>query len=177
MWTGLFLSSLALHMAAPASRYVPEPLNFAVQLLRSAAAPGKASSEPPAAAFSASDPSARWLALGPRKWSAANEIQPLELSAVLTKPADDAYFSSPEFKASALAAAIGVVRRTTELFTGASALPEMLAPAQSALEDLCSAEGLPKVQHLLSLACCISSLSCIILVLRLCCTLASSTQC
>lgn len=145
--TGLFLSSLALHMAAPASRYVPEPLNFAVQLLQSATAvSSKAGSEQPTAAFSASDPTAKWLALEPSREADAMEIKPLELSAVLTKPADDAYFGSPDFKLSALAAAMGVVRRTAELFAGTSALPEILSHAQRALEDLGSAEGLPKVQ-------------------------------
>ena len=138
-------------MAAAASRYVPEPLNFAVQLLQSAAPLRKTAPSQPQMSFSASDPSARWLAPRPGgsgKESEAAEIQPLEMASVLSKAADDGYFGSPEFKASALAAAMGVVQRAAEVFAGIAALPEAFAPAQSALEDLGRAKALPKVQRL-----------------------------
>ncbi|CAL8463440.1 g2974 [Coccomyxa elongata] len=144
---GLFLSALALHMAAPASRYVPEPLNFAVQLLQSVAPLRKNPPHQPQTFFSASDPSARWLALAPgggNKESDAAEIQPLVTASVLAKAADDGYFASLEFKTSALAAAMGVVQRAAEVFGGIAALPEALGPAQLALEDLGRVKGFPK---------------------------------
>lgn len=143
-------------MAAPAGRYVPEPLNFAVQLLQSAAPAGAAGSEQPPAQpfFLASDPSVRWLALdgggsetkgATGSDDAAAEVPPLELSTALSRPAEDEYFAGREFKAAALAAAIGVVQRAAEVFAGAAALPEVLAPAQAALESLGRSKGLPKV--------------------------------
>ncbi len=139
-------------MAASASRYVPEPLNFAVQLLQSAAPLRKNPPHQPQTFFSASDPSARWLALAPggggNKEPDAAEIQPLDMASVLAKAADDGYFASLEFKTSGLAAAMGVVQRAAEVFTGIAALPEALGPAQLALEDLGRVKGFPKVQCL-----------------------------
>ena len=156
---GLFLASLALHMAAPAGRFMPEPLAFAIRLLRSALGPGNASpdgaAEGPAAAYI--HPSAR-LHLGrdnnskasgsraARKEAAqAGEVQPLRMSAVLAGGAGDACFGTREFRAGALGAAIGVVVRAAEVFGGVPALPEVLAPARAALEALGAEEGLPEV--------------------------------
>ncbi|KAK9815549.1 hypothetical protein WJX72_005610 [[Myrmecia] bisecta] len=102
---GLFLSSLALHMAAPAKRLVPEPLTFAVSLLSSAI--------------------------------------PQPATSAAARDADKAAFETLEFRASALMAAVGVVRRAAEVFGHVAAAPELFAAAERRLAQLSTVEHLP----------------------------------
>ena len=145
---GLFLASLALHLAAPARRFCPEPIGFALRLLRSALPPEQARQQQQ----QQEDPHApgTWLHLAGCKngrAAAAPPVQPLQLTRALGSAPGDAYFGSGGFRASALAAAMGLVARAAELFGGIPSLPEMLAPAQAALEALgSSAPGLPEVR-------------------------------
>jgi hypothetical protein len=144
---GLFLSALALHMAAPAGRFVPEPLVFATELLRGALPSSKAR-PPESVPLPASHASLRWLALEADSAAVPAEdaqISPLQLTEALTKPADDAYFSSAAFKLSALSAAAGVVERAAQVFQEADALPELLQPARGVLRELSVFERTPKV--------------------------------
>lgn len=140
---GLFLASLALHMAAPASRFAPEPLSFAVRLLRSAAQQGGAQQQQGDASASHMPPGT-WLQLGAKQGAKPGLVQPLRLTKALSSEPNDAYFGSSEFRASALAAAMGLVARAAQVFAGVPFLPEVLAPAQAALEAL-GAVPLPKV--------------------------------
>ena len=141
---GLFLSSLALHMAAPGQRYVPEPLNFAVMVLESVSASSQAplahSSNPP---FTTA---ADWLKLGTAEQAAesANE-GPLSMYEVLAREPGEAYFSTRGFQCSAITAAVEVVGRAADLCADLAALPEILAPAQRALAHLAGLNALPKV--------------------------------
>lgn len=97
MYIGLLLSSLALHMAAPAQRMVPEPLQFAVSLLQDAAGTeGEA-----AQAFPLTAPPS----LGGKQWlrpslkaKKAASAGPLQLERVLGLAPEDEFFQSDEFR-------------------------------------------------------------------------------
>jgi hypothetical protein len=155
---GLFLASLALHMAAPAKRFAPEPLAFAVRLLRSAMPqpgapqPQQQQQQQP----QRGDPSAphmgpgTWLQLGGSKGDKSFPVPPLRLTQALGSDPADAYFGSAGFRAAALAAAFGLVGRAAQVFAGVPSLPEVLAPAQAALEALGSVPGLPKARPCLN---------------------------
>lgn len=160
------MASLALHLAAPAKRLVPEALVFAVRVLRCATpdAPGGPSDGvrvrvPAAAAAAGPDgpapdmagmpPAPKWL-LPEGGWacaaSGAAGVAPLEPARALASGPDDAeYFASHGFRASALAAAMALTRRAADVFAAAAALPELLAPACAALRAL-GAAGLPHVR-------------------------------
>lgn len=140
-------------MAAPAGRYVPEPLTFAVDLLRSALPPSSVENPANGQQSAAQNSTVVSPALdlhSTAKASSLAEVPPLQLTAVLTKAADDVYFDSVEFKASALVAALSVVERAAALFKGAAALPEVLNAAQTVLRDLAGAEALPQVRALMT---------------------------
>lgn len=139
-------------MAAPASRYVPEPLSFAVELLRSSL-PASSEATPANAAHPAQTPDSTEGLLtldGPstREMRDLSEVPQLQLTTVLTKAGSDPYFSSLEFKVSAIAAALGVIERAASLFKEAPALPEVLTPAQKVLRELAGQKALPQVRHI-----------------------------
>ncbi len=155
-----------LHLAAPARRLAPEALTFAVRLLRCAApgapappaggAGGAAPANAPASAAAEPDPAGpppehKWL-LPEGGWRRAGQgagaaVPPLDVRIALGGGPDsaEAYFGSDGFRASALAAALGLARRAGEVFGGAPALPELLAPACAALCALGGA-GLPQAR-------------------------------
>ena len=143
-----------LHLAAPARRLAPEALTFAVRLLH-CAAPGAPA--PPAGGAVEPDPAGppsdrKWL-LPEGGWQRAGQgagaaVAPLDVRVTLGGApggAENAYFGSDAFRASALAAALGLSRRAAEVFGGAPALPELLAPAAAALRALGGA-GLPQAR-------------------------------
>ncbi len=132
---GLLLSSLALHMAAPAQRLVPEPLTFASSLL-STALPLPAT---------AVDQTRRWL-LPTGGWaSLSGPTPPLSLTEVLESSSDNVMFQADVFGISLLQAAIGVVSRACEVFAHLPSFPELFAPALEALTALNDLQGLPQV--------------------------------
>lgn len=165
---GLFLASLALHLAAPAKRLVPEAVVFAVRVLRcatppapggpsdgvrvrvpAAAAAAAAAPDVPAPDLAGMPPAPKWL-LPEGGWacaaSGAAGVASLEPARALASGPDDAdYFASDGFRASALAAAMALTRRAADVFAAAAALPELLAPACAALRAL-GAAGLPQVR-------------------------------
>ena len=133
----MLLSSLALHMAAPGQRLVPEPLTFASTLLASAL-------PPPATAV---DPAQRWLSPA-SSWSSSSEpTAPLSMTHVLQSSAADALFQADSFKVSLLQAALGVVSRAAEVFAGLGSIPELFAPALKTLTELQQVKHLPRVSH------------------------------
>ena len=133
-------------MAAPAQRYVPEPLNFAVRVLESLCSdkrgPAVHNPNPP---FTSA---AEWLNLSrtPQSAKAGNkEVQPLSLTEVLTRAPDDAYFGSRAFQCKAVQAAVEVVSRAADVYAELAALPEALAPAERALAHVAGFSELPQV--------------------------------
>ena len=134
-FAGLLLSSLALHMAAPGQRFVPEPLTFATTLLSTAL-------PQPATAVNRTQ---QWL-LPPEGWASLPEVTPpLNLAEVLQSPSDDAMFQTAAITGSLLSAAVGVVSRAAEVFAKLVSFPELFARAVRALEGLPSSEGFPQV--------------------------------
>lgn len=150
---GLYLSSLLLHLHAPAGRFVPEPLNFAVALLRSAAPASAAAAAAGAAGAGAEEgEQPRWLRLDAAAGAGQEmgappatpaDIEPLDLVGTLGAGDDDgdSYWSSPDFKTSAAAAAARLVQRTAASLAGLAALPEVMEPALRALRTLAAAAG------------------------------------
>ena len=146
---GLYLSSLALHIAAPAQRYVPEPLNFAVRVLESVRSskqdPLVHNPNPP---FTSAT---EWLHLtssAQHATSGADEARPLKSSEVLPLAPEDAYFSSRSFQYSAIRAAVELVSTAAELYGDLAALPEAFAPAQHALTHVGNFTTLPEASLL-----------------------------
>ncbi|DBA90017.1 TPA: hypothetical protein ACH3X2_004286 [Trebouxia sp. C0005] len=131
---GLLLSSLALHMAAPGGRLVPEPLTFASALLSTAM-------PQPATAVAHTQ---QWL-LPSEGWaSLSGAAPPLNLAEVLQSSSDDVRFQPDSFRGSLLQAALGVVSRASEVFAKLLSFPELFAPAAQALNGLGTAEDLPQ---------------------------------
>lgn len=146
---GLYLSSLAIHMAGPAQRFAPEPLNFAVRILESVCSdkqgPLLHNPNPP---FTSA---AEWLNLDRTAQHATSErerMQPLKLSEVLTVPPEDAYFGSRAFQCSIISAAVELASKAAELYADLAALPEALAPAQQALTHIAGLMTLPQASRL-----------------------------
>lgn len=141
---GLLLSSLALHMAAPGGRLVPEPLTFASALLSTAM-------PQPATAVAHTQ---QWL-LPSEGWaSLSGAAPPLNLAEVLQSSSDDVRFQPDSFRGSLLQAALGVVSRASEVFAKLLSFPELFAPAAQALNGLGTAEDLPQVSHSFEAAVC-----------------------
>lgn len=140
--TGLFLAGLGVHMHAPAQRLCPEPLNFAVNLLRTTTT---------AVSTSGAEQGPRWLALSPAEASQApstpDAIPELSLTRVFGKEDDDVevadYLSSPEFKSSAAMAAVRLISRIAVSLVSIDALPEIMAPAIEVLKQVVAAGAGP----------------------------------
>ena len=149
---GLFLASLALSLHSQAQRFVPEPLAFALRLLRSALPPAAAAALAAEAGDGGEAP-AGWLRVPAADAgglpATLDSIVPLDLAAALGQPCGagnepegtpaDAYWSTPAFKTSAAAAAIRLVGRCAQVWAELAALPEVLAPAQATLHALVEA--------------------------------------
>lgn len=146
-FAGLYLSALALHMAGPAQRYTPEPLNYAVRVLESVCsdAQGAIMQSPNRPPFTSA---VDWLKLNSSAQSAKADSaasQPLSMVEVLTRAPEDGYFGSRGFQCSAITAAVELVSRAADLYADLAAMPEILAPAQRALTHLAVFSELPKV--------------------------------
>ena len=138
---GLLLSCLALRMAAPAQRLVPEPLTFATALLFSAL-PGHCQLH---SSHSSQQQSQQWL-LPAEGWAAVPAgTQQLSLTEVLQRANASAEWQSAEAKAGLLQAAVGVVDRASLVFTHLASFAELFAPAVQALTALMQAVTLPQV--------------------------------
>lgn len=134
-FAGLLLSSLALHMAAPAQRFVPEALTFASTLLATAA-------PLPATAVAQAQ---HWLVPGD-DWSSLSAPTPaLNLVQVLQSPPDDAAFAADSFRGSLLQAALGVVDRAADVFARLPSFSELFASASGTLSVLRNRKGMPEV--------------------------------
>ena len=138
-----------MHMAAPAQRYTPEPLDFAVRVLESVRSdkrdPLLHNPNPP---FTSA---AEWLDLNSsaqHATSGADEAQPLKFSEVLPLGPQDAYFRSRAFQHSVVCAAVELVSRAAELYADLAALPEAFAPAQQALTHVQKFTTLPEASLL-----------------------------
>lgn len=136
-FAGLLLSSLALHMAAPAQRLVSEPLTFAATLLSTAV-------QLPATAV---DCRQQWLLPSGGWASLPDSTLPLHLAEVLQASPNDAMFEADSFRGSLLLAALGVVGRASDVFSHLVSYPELFVPAQEALSVLINTQGLPQVTH------------------------------
>lgn len=135
--SGLFLAGLGVHMHAPAQRLCPEPLNFAVNLLRTTS---KGISTAPV------EEGPRWLALSPNEASQApttpDAIPELSVQKVFGKEDDSElanYLSSAEFKSSAAAAAVRLIGRIAASLASIDALPEIMAPAIEVMRQVVAA--------------------------------------
>lgn len=132
---GLLLSSLALHMAAPAQRLVPEALTFASVLLTTAV-------PPPATAVAQAQ---QWLLLA-GGWSALSTPTPaLSLTQVLQSPSDNATLGADAFRGSLLQAAVGVVDRAADVFAQLASFPELFASSIGTLSVLRHTKSMPEV--------------------------------
>ena len=142
---GLLLSCLALRMAAPAQRLVPEPLTFATALLFSAL-PGHRQLH---SSHSSQQQSQQWL-LPAEGWAAVPAgTQQLSLTEVLQRANASAEaqteWQSAQAKAGLLQVAVGVVDRASVVFTHLASFAELFAPAVQALTTLMQAVTLPQV--------------------------------
>ena len=134
-FAGLLLSSLALHMAAPAQRLVPEALTFASTLLATAV-------PPPATAVAQSQ---QWL-LPAGGWSVLSTPTPaLSPTQVLQSPSEDTTLGADSFRGSLLQAALSVVDRAADVFAKLASFPELFASAVGTLSVLRHTKGLPEV--------------------------------
>ena len=132
---GLLLSSLALHMAAPAQRLIPEALTFASTLLATAA---------PTPATAAAQ-GQQWL-LPAGGWSGLASTTPaLSLAQVLHSSSEDATLVADSFRGSLLQAALAVVHRAADVFAQLASFPELFASAVGTLSALRHTKGLPEV--------------------------------
>ena len=152
--TGLFLAGLAVHLHAPAQRFCPESLNFALKLLRTAISKeiedlqDQRSNTGTSTAFADEGP--RWLALSPNEAChgplTPENIKELSLTKVFGSEEDlnvKEYLSSAEFKTSAAAAAVRLIGRICSSLTGLDALPEIMAPAIKVLKHVVAAGAGP----------------------------------
>ena len=141
---GLIISCIALRMAAPAQRLLPEPLTFATTLLFSA--------------LPASIPvppnhrcDQQWL-LPERGWSAMATGSPsLSFTDTLQRAnasaQEQAAWQSDAARAGLLLAALGAVDRASTVFAKLISFPELFAPAVEALTKFSQASGMPQVSY------------------------------
>ena len=130
---GLFVSSLAIHMSASAGRLMPEPLNFALNLLQTFCEQSE----------SKATTARGWtLQLAPETGNmTAASVIPLTLDL-----GSESACSSPDFAASCVTAAVGLVGRAAEASVEMPSFPELFAPAVVLLKKLDSQpQSMPKV--------------------------------
>ena len=143
-------------MHSEAKRFCPEPLNFAVTILRSC--------------YSSTEEQSNWLALSPadvpapaakqnknKTGRSANDndngeganpnfpaypsdIPNLSLTKIFN-PENEEYLSSGEFKSAAAGVALRLIGRIAESLSSVDALPEIMAPAVEVLKNIVKAGG------------------------------------
>ena len=117
---GLFLSSLALHMSASASRLMPEPLLFALALLQSFCnqCTGKIAQ--------------------PRGWSVelVPEARDLKAAEVKSLTFGSGKAGPASFSVSVVNAAVGLLDRAAEVYSDLPSFPEVFAPVFTLLKEL-----------------------------------------
>ena len=163
--SGLLLASIAQHMHSEAKRFCPEALNFAVRLLdcvsrrtnakdrRENSLSDKKKSNAIVSFSLAFEPSILKLHPDSRtlQISETEEIECIDLEETLLSLAviesdnldtenklksAELLFSSHRWKISALAAAVKLIRRIADVLTDIDSLPEVMAPAQQALNTI-----------------------------------------
>lgn len=113
---GLFVASVVAQDMGPVRRVAPEPLCFAVNMLRQLA---------PAAEQACSGGS-----------GGSGDVMELDLAQVMACPADDAFFAAASFRVAVLAVAVRVVRACADAYGDVAAAPELFSDALGALEAL-----------------------------------------
>ena len=134
-FAGLLLSGLALHMAAPAQRLVPEALTFASTLLATAV-PQPAT---------AGDHPQQWLLPSGTQYLPAPPS--LSLVQILQSMPTNAAFATDGFRGSLLQSTVGIIGRAADVFALLTSFPELFASAIRSLRLLSSTMGLPEVSH------------------------------
>jgi hypothetical protein len=142
---GLYLASFALSLHSQAHRYVPEPLAFAVSVLRTALPPptlpaagaGKGSGGHAVTLhITSTEQQQQSTARSAAVSGGSGELPQLDFAAALGADGQDPYWESSEFKLAATAAAVRLVARAADLYSDIDAVPEILAPAKVVLERL-----------------------------------------
>jgi nucleolar protein 14 len=139
--SGLFLATVAVQMHAGARRFCPEPLDFAVNILRSCY-----TDSPSSTTSNENTEQQKWLALptttSPSATTSApansSEIKDLSLLKIFNEESTE-YLHSVEFKCAAAGVALRLIDRIAESLAGIDALPEIIAPAVDVLKHLINA--------------------------------------
>jgi len=147
--SGLFLATVAVHMHFEAKRFCPEPLEFAVNLLRSCYTSTVSNTrnskiEEEDDEEEEEEQQQKWLALTASDVSTApsspSEIKNLSLQKIFNASENSShYLTSGEFKCAAAGVAIRLIGRIAESLNGVDALPEIMAPAIKVLKNVVKA--------------------------------------
>jgi nucleolar protein 14 len=142
--SGLFLATLAVQMHAGAKRFCPEPLDFAVNILKSCYTSDITATSNEEGHNNRQQ---KWLALTSEVSSttstilptSSSEIESLSLTQVFNTSNDEEsarYFTSGEFKCAAAGVAIHLISKIAESLSSVDALPEIMAPAVEVLKNI-----------------------------------------